>query len=77
MLPSTLDLRPVPNAPSHAANTAVKVLGLLGQLLLNKSPLGGGVEVMLAGPNGNDVEFSHIAKNVYAMWVSHKGVYGW
>jgi len=70
-------IRPVQNAPRNAANTFVQVLGFLGQFFLDQSPIGGSVEVMLAGPNGNDMKFSRIAKNVYDMWVSQKAVHGW
>ena len=62
--------RPVPNAPSRAANIAVKALGLFGQVRFNQTSYNAGTKVMLTGPNGNDMEFSHVAKGAYDMWVS-------
>jgi hypothetical protein len=63
------DVRPVANAPSHAANTAVQTTGY-GAGAFGGGPFGGGPRVMLAGPNGNDMEFSVIAESVHRMWLA-------
>lgn len=70
------DVRQVPNAPSHAANTAVQTTGI-GQGGYGMGPYGGGPRVMLAGPNGNDMEFSDVAKGVYDMWGQLRTAHGW
>jgi hypothetical protein len=80
------DIRPVPNAASHAANTAVHVPGA-GRggygVGAGYGVKGGGLSyagqprVMLAGPNGADMEFSDVAKAVYGMWVALKALHGW
>jgi hypothetical protein len=70
------DIRPVPNAASHAANTAVQTTGY-GQGGYGMGPYGGGPRVMLAGPHGNDMEFSDVAKGVYDMWSKHRTAHGW
>ncbi len=70
------DIRPVPNAASHAANTAVQTTGW-GQGGFGKGSYGGAPRVMLAGPNGNDMEFSDVAKGVYDMWGKLRIDYGW
>ena len=56
------NIRPVQNAPSHAANTATQSMGF------GQGPYGGVSRVMLEGANGNDMEFLTILENVYQMW---------
>jgi hypothetical protein len=70
------NVRQVPNAPSHAANTAVQTTGW-GEGGFGRGPYGGGPRVMLAGPNGNDMEFSDVAKGVYEMWSKLRTAHGW
>jgi hypothetical protein len=70
------DVRPVANAPSHAANTAVQTTGF-GQGGFGNGGFGGAPRVMLAGPNGNDMEFSNVAAAVYEMWIRLRTQYGW
>jgi hypothetical protein len=70
------NIRPVANAPSHAANTAVQTTGY-GQGGYGRGPYGGGPRVMLAGPNGNDMEFSSILESVYKTWETLKTGHGW
>lgn len=70
------DIRPVSNAPSHAANTALQITGY-GQGGYGHGPYGGGGRVMLAGPDGNDMEFSLILQSVYEMWARLKQHHDW
>ena len=70
------DIRPVPNAPSHAASTAVQTTGF-GQGGYDEGPYGGGPRVMLAGSNGDDMEFSDVAKSVLEMWIKLRATCGW
>lgn len=70
------DIRPVPNAPSHAANTAVHESGFT-RGIFDQGSFDSGRKVMLAGPNGNDMEFSAIAKTVYEMWQTLRAQHGW
>jgi hypothetical protein len=70
------NVRPIPNAPSHAANTAVHGPTFAPTVFAH------GVfdtrrRVMLAGANGNDVQFEKILRAVYAMWTSLKSTHGW
>ena len=62
-----IDVRPVQNAPSDAANTRIQTTGY-GQGGYGQGPYGGGARVMLEGANGNDMEFSTIRESVYQMW---------
>jgi hypothetical protein len=78
------DIRPVPNAPSHAANTAIQTefvgaggYGCVGGYNLGGVAYGASPKVMLAGPNGSDMEFSNILRSVYRMWETLKCTYGW
>lgn len=65
-------VRPVQNAPSHAANTAIQTTGYgqggYGQGGYGQGPFGGSPRVMLEG--ATDMEFSTILENVYQMWES-------
>lgn len=68
------DIRPVPNAASHAANTAVHIPGGAsggygaGAIGYNRAgSYVGRPRVVLEGPSGQDMEFSHVAKVVYDM----------
>jgi hypothetical protein len=77
-------IRPVSNAPSHAANTAIQIDGsgaggydCAGCYDLGGAALSGIPKIMLAGPNGNDMEFSTIVKSVYGMWEALKSMYAW
>ena len=76
------DIRPVANAPNHAANTAVKIEG--GGSGYNVGPGGYGVgggsyasrpRVVLAG--STDMDFSDVAKAVYDMWCNLRAAHGW
>jgi len=82
-----LHRRPVPNAPSSAADTKVVNPGggYFGGLQ-SRGPqgqrhkgifLGPHKKVILEGPNGQDVDFSAIAKSVYDMWVALKHAQSW
>ena len=83
-------VRPVSNAPSHAANIAIqtadvgadaygRIAGAYGWLDTGSSQIryGGSARVMLAEPNGNDMEFSSIVGSVYRMWETLKSTHGW
>lgn len=77
-------VRPVPNAPSHAANTALQTefVGAGGYNCAGAYNHGGiaygaSPRIMLAGPNGNDMEFSIILRNVFTMWENLKTTHGW
>lgn len=76
------DIRPVPNAPSHASNTSVQVTG--GGSGYGVGPRGygeagwgyaRGPRVVLEGPS--DMEFSDVAKAVYQMWQTLRATHGW
>jgi len=78
------DIRPVQNAASHAANTAVHVPGA-GQ---GGYGVGAGYGtpglsyagppcVMLEGPPGKEMEFYDIAKTVCDMWTTLRVKHGW
>jgi len=67
-------IRPVSNAPSHAANTFVKSTGY-GVGGYGQGPFGGGSRVVLEGHN--DLEFSQIASSVFFMWETLKSNHGW
>lgn len=81
-------IRPVANAPSHAANTRVVAAGggFFGGLY-SRGPRGErhrGVflgpynkRVVLEGPGGNDMEFPAIAKSVYEMWITLNATHHW
>ncbi|PLX39572.1 MAG: hypothetical protein C0606_03475 [Hyphomicrobiales bacterium] len=64
------------NSPIHAANTSVQTTGY-GQGGFGMGPYGGGARVMLAGPNGNDREFSDLANKVMTMWEDLSDTYQW
>jgi hypothetical protein len=70
------DVRPIPNAPSHAANTAVHA-PTFDPNVFARGVFDTGRKVMLAGANGKDVEFEKILRTVYAMWTSLNSTYGW
>jgi hypothetical protein len=70
------NIRPVANAPSHAANTAVQTTGW-GEAGWGRGPWGGGPRVMLAGPNGSDMEFSDVAKGTFEMWENLRTTHSW
>ncbi len=78
-----LDIRPVANAPSHAANVALQTIhgqGAYGQGNSGygvRGAYGGRPRIMLAGPNGNDMEFSTILESVFKMWETLKTAHGW
>ena len=66
-----------PNAPSHAANTAVQGTGW-GQGGFGQGPFGGAPRVMLANhPGQADFEFSDIAESVFKMWQGLRIQHGW
>lgn len=68
---------PHPNAPSHAANTAVQSTGY-GQGGFGQGPFGGTPRVMLANhPGQPDFEFSTIATSVFNMWQALKVQHRW
>jgi hypothetical protein len=70
------EVRPVPNAPSHAANTAVHEGGFtIG--IFDQGSFDSGRKVMLSGANGIDVEFSNIASTVYEMWRVLQSKHNW
>jgi hypothetical protein len=78
------EIRPVENAASHASNTAVQVPGAgLGGYGIGAGygtpglSYAGLPRVMLAGPNGNDIEFFHLAKTVRDMWTGLRASHGW
>jgi len=56
-----------PSSPSHAANTRVQGTGW-GEGGYGQGPFGGTARVMLQGPQGQDLEFSHIATSTYRAW---------
>jgi hypothetical protein len=70
------DRDPHPPSPSHAANTRVQSTGW-GKGRFGNGPYGGTPRVMLAGPNGQDLEFSDIATSTYNMWKSLAQDHGW
>ena len=70
------DIRPVLNAPSNAANTAIQTTGY-GQGGYGQGPYGGSPRVMLEGANGNDMEFLIIMEKVYQMWEALTKTHGW
>jgi hypothetical protein len=68
---------PHPNAPSHAANTAVRGTGW-GQGAWGQGPWGGTPRVMLANhPGKSDLEFSKIAHDAFAMWPVLRARHEW
>ncbi len=68
---------PHPNAPSHAANTAVGRTGW-GQGSWGQGPWGGTPRVMLANhPGQTDLEFTAIAQSVFEMWLTLRNRDGW
>lgn len=78
------DIRPVPNAPSHAANTALQTefVGAGGYNCAGGYNQGGAAygarpRGMLAGPNGNNMEFSNMLRSVYRMWETLKSAHNW
>ena len=75
-----LKLRPKtsshPAAPSHAANVSIQVTGY-GQGGFGQGPYGGAPRVMLAGPSGNDLEFSALATSTVEMWKKLSQHYDW
>jgi hypothetical protein len=70
------NIRPVQNAPSQAANTAIQITGY-GQGGFGQGPFGGSPRVMLEGANGSDMEFSNILESVYQMWSNLISTHGW
>lgn len=65
-----------PSAPSDAANTRVQATGW-GEGGFGKGPFGGTPRVMLQGPEGQDLEFSDLAKSTYEMWKTLGQKHGW
>jgi hypothetical protein len=72
------DIRPVPGAPSHSANTRVQTTGY-GAGGYGRGPYGGTARVMLegGGAGGADAEFSIIAQSVYQMWLDLNRAHSW
>jgi hypothetical protein len=70
------DIRPVPSAPSHSANTRTQSTGF-GRGGFGSGPHGGAPRVMLEGAGGADMEFADIARSVHKMWVDLNSVHGW
>jgi hypothetical protein len=64
------------HSPSNAANSSVRATGY-GAGGFGSGPCGGSPRVMLAGPNGDDLEFSMIAGAVYKMWKDLAAQHGW
>jgi hypothetical protein len=71
---SSSGIRPVTNAPSHAANTHIQSTGY-GVGGFGQGPYGGAARVMLEG--SQDMEFSLIAEEVFRMWERLKQTHGW
>ena len=69
------NVRPVANAPSHAANTRVASTGW-GEGGYGKGPYGGTPRVMLEAAGG-DLEFSDIAASVQQMWLALNAKHNW
>jgi hypothetical protein len=65
------EIRPVPNAPSHATDTAVRTTAL-GEGPYGSGPYGGTPRVML-----DDLEFSDVIKAVYEIWNRLRTTHGW
>jgi hypothetical protein len=69
--------------PFHAADTSVKVMPAAGGYGVGaigygvSGNYGGGPRVVVAGPNGTDMAFSHIARTVYDMWTMLQANHGW
>jgi hypothetical protein len=72
------NIRPVPGAPSHSANTRVQSTGY-GSGGFGSGPYGGTPRVMLegGGAGGADAEFSVIAQSVYEMWLDLNRAHFW
>lgn len=72
------NIRPVPSAPSHSANTRVQTTGY-GAGGYGQGPHGGTARVMLegGGAGGADAEFSLIAQSVYQMWLDLNRAHSW
>jgi hypothetical protein len=70
------DIRPVPSAPSHSANTRVQAIGF-GAGGFGSGPYGLTPRVMLEGAGGADIEFARIAQSVHTMWIDLNGVHAW
>ena len=75
------DIRPVPNAPSCAADTAISTGGAGGYGVASGGygvgalAYAGPPHVVLLGPP--DMKFSEIAKAVYTMWGKFRSDHGW
>ena len=69
------NVRPHPDAPSHAANTATQTLGW-GEGAYGLGPYGGGPQVALEGANG-PIQFIQIAGSVFEMWKALSTARGW
>ena len=70
------NVRPIPNAPSHASNTGVHP-ATFDPKVFSSAVFSTRRRVMLAGASGSDVEFDKILGSVYEMWTSLKSTHGW
>lgn len=68
------NIRPVTNAPSHAANTQSQELGF-GEGGFGIGEFGGAKRVMLEG--ATDMDFETLATNVYNSWKALNAVHKW
>jgi hypothetical protein len=67
---------PHPATPTHAANVSIQTVGY-GHGGFGEGPYGETSRVMLAGPNGNDLEFFALATSTVEMWKNLSGQHGW
>jgi hypothetical protein len=69
--------------PFNAADTSVKVMPAPGRIWGGgdgysvSGSYGGGPRVVLAGPYGTEMPFSHIARTVYDKWTTLQANHGW
>ncbi len=74
------DIRPVQNAPSNAANTAVQIATTYLPGFLNVVMFGRGFPsktIVLEGDERNDMKFSAIAASTYNMWKQLNETHKW
>jgi hypothetical protein len=69
------DVRPVPNAPSHAANTGVQ-MGAFQANAFSNSAFNTG-HVVLEGDNDQHINFHTVVVSVYEMWKILISQHGW
>jgi hypothetical protein len=77
------DIRAVPNAASHAADTAVHLQGGasggygVGAIGYGVAGSYARLAVILEGPPGQELEFRDVAQAVHGMWSRLRAQYGW